>query len=316
MSELYQQLQDSIKELEQIRKVREHIGQLETRLAAEQKDLDLMEKALEKEQRDVEALEKEGLTSMFRKFIGDREEKLEKEREEYLRASLRYNQLYKSVELIRFELELLTKKEQNQETVERRIEVLLKMREDELMQLDPQVGAVLKELHAQADRLQKYTVEVEEAFSAGSAALDLVRRTEFLLRDAQGWGQRDMWSNRHRGSGYMKMQAIDQARDLANQSRHALIRFGNELKDVFKDLLLQVNMDIEEFGQFGDIFFDNLISDWMAQQKINKSLVNVTSTRQQVELVMQQLEQEKGNVNTKLADLDAQRKKMILSAKG
>jgi len=312
MTDLHQQLQDSIRELEQIRKIKEHTAELNTRLASEQAALNEMEKTLEKEQRDVEALEREGLTSMFRKFLGDREEKLEKEREEYLKASLRYNELYKSVGLIRYELDLLTKKEQNEEIVARRVDEQMKMREDEIIQLDPQTGAELKSIHEQSDRLQKYSVEVDEAFSAGSEALNFVSRTEYFLREAQGWGQRDIWT---RGSsGYMKHQAIDQARNMAAESRHALIRFTNELKDVFKVLQFQVNMDIEEFNKFGDIFFDNIISDYLAQQKINKALMNVSSTRQQVEQILGQLEQEKGNVNSKSEQLDNQRKDIILKA--
>ena len=117
MTDLHQQLQDSIRELVQIPKIKVHTAELNSRLAAEQAALDVMEKTLEKEQRDVETLEREGLTTMFRKFLGDREEKLEKEREEYLRASLRYNELYKSVALIRYELDLLSKKSANEEIV-------------------------------------------------------------------------------------------------------------------------------------------------------------------------------------------------------
>ena len=156
MSELQQQLKESIQELETIRKVSEHTAQLRERLAAEEKALLVMETTLAKEQRDVETLEREGLTSMFRKFIGDREEKLEKEREEYLRASLRFNELFKSVELIRFELDLLSKKEQSQDTVARRVETLIAYREKELLDLDPQVALVLKGINQQADKLHKY----------------------------------------------------------------------------------------------------------------------------------------------------------------
>ena len=104
MTELQQQLRESIRELEQIRKVQDHTAELRIRLKAEEKDLEVMEKMLEAEQMDVEELEREGLTTMFHKFLGDREQKLDKEREEYLRASLRFNELFKSVKLIRFEL--------------------------------------------------------------------------------------------------------------------------------------------------------------------------------------------------------------------
>ena len=313
MTELQQQLQDSIRELEQIRKIKGHTDDLSKRLAEEQAALIEMEKTLDKEQRDVEALESEGLTTMFRKFLGDREEKLEKEREEYLKASLHYNELYKSVGLIQYELELLTKKEQNEEIVARRVEVQMKMREDEIIQLDPLVGGELKNLHEQTDRLQKYIVQVEEAFNAGSEAFDLVSRTESFLRQAQGWGQRDMWSGNN-GSGYIKHQAIDQAKDCASQSRHALIRFSSELKDVFKNIQLQSNMDIDEFNKFGDLFFDNIISDYYAQQKINKALTNVSWTRGQVEQILHQLEAEKGNVNSKFEQLEQQRKDIIVKA--
>ena len=312
MTDLHKQLQDSIRELEQIRQIKEHTADLKKRLAEEQSALDAMELTLEKEQRDVETLESEGLTTLFRKFLGDREEKLEKEREEYLKASLRYNELYKSVGLIQYELDLMTNKEQNEEAVARRVEVQMKMREEEIMQLDPQTGAELKNLHDQSDRLQKYTVEVEEAFKAGSEALQYVSRAEYFLREAQGWGQRDMWgSGRH---GNIKHQAIDHAREMASQSRHALLRFGNELKDVYKDLEFQVNMDIEEFNKFGDIFFDNIISDYLAQQKINKALTNVSSTRQQIELIMEMLEREKGSIQSKTEQLEGQRKEVILKA--
>lgn len=315
MSDLHQQLQDSINELERIRKIKEHTRQLEARLDAELESLTVMEKTLQKEQRDVELLEKEGVTAMFRKFIGDREEKLEKEREEYVRASLKYNELYKSIELIKFELDLLSKKEQDEETVARRIEVQMKMREEELIKLDSKAGAELKQLHEQTDKLQKFSVEVEEAFNAGMRAFELVRRTEQLLHDAQRHGQADMWGGRSYGRGNLKHYAIDQARETASQARHALILLGNELKDVFADVMLAVNLDIEALNRFGDIFFDNLIFDWIAQQKINKSLGNVTHTRQQLEQVLHLLENEKAKVVEKTNLLEKQRKEIVLQSK-
>ena len=311
MSELQQQLKESIQELETIRKVSEHTAQLRERLAAEEKALLVMETTLAKEQRDVETLEREGLTSMFRKFIGDREEKLEKEREEYLRASLRFNELFKSVELIRFELDLLSKKEQSQDTVARRVETLIAYREKELLDLDPQVALVLKGINQQADKLHKYSVEVEEAHAAGMRALELVRGCEQNLIEAQLMGQRDMWGSKYHGTGHRKHDAIDRARDLAYRSRHELIRFGNELQDVFKGMQLDVNMTIEDFGRFTDVFFDNLITDYLIQQKISKSLVNVNGTRQRLDYIMLSVDSERGVIREKLEE---ERKKIVVSS--
>lgn len=314
MTELHQQLKESIQELEQIRKIKEHTAELEIRLIEEEKALAVMEKVLTKEQRDVEALEREGLTTMFRKFLGDREDKLEKEREEYLRASLRFNELFKSVELIRFELDLLSKKEQSQETLERRIETLIAYREKELMDLDPKVALVLKGINQQKDKLHKFSVEVEEAYTAGSKALELVRGAEQSLINARLMGQRDMWGSRHHGTGHAKHQAIDRARELAYSSRHELIHFGNELRDVYKDVKMQFNMEIEEFGRFTDVFFDNLISDYLVQQKISKSLVNITGTRQQLDMVLERLDEERVAIREKLEKLEVERKNVVVSS--
>ncbi|HSF88114.1 MAG TPA: hypothetical protein VLA46_01790 [Saprospiraceae bacterium] len=314
MTELQQQLKESIQELEQIRKVREHTAQLRERLAAEEKALLVMETTLAKEQRDVESLESEGLTTMFRKFLGDREEKLEKEREEYLRASLRFNELFKSVELIRFELDLLSKKEQAEETVARRVETLIAYREKELLDLDPKVVLVLKGINQQADKLHKYSVQVEEAHAAGIRALELVRACEHNLIEAQLMGQRDMWGSKYHGTGHRKHDAIDRARDLAYRSRHELIRFGNELQDVFKGMQLDVNMTIEDFGRFTDVFFDNLITDYLIQQKISKSLVNVNGTRQRLDHIMLNLDSERGVIREKLEKLEEERKRVVVSS--
>jgi hypothetical protein len=314
MTDLHQQLKESIKELEQIRKVKVHIAELHTRLAEEEKALAVMEQVLTKEQRDVEALEREGLTTMFRKFIGDREEKLDKEREEYLRASLRFNELFKSVELIRFELDLLSKKEQSQETLERRIETLIAYREKELMDIDPKVALVLKGINQQTDKLHKFNAEVEEAYAAGAKALEVVRGAEQSLINAKLMGQRDMWGSRQHGTGHAKHQAIDRARELAYSSRHELIRFGNELRDVYKDVKLQLNMEIEDFGRFADVFFDNLISDYLVQQKISKSLVNITGTRQQLDIALQRLDQERTVIREKLEKLEVERKAVVVSS--
>ncbi len=70
---------------------------------------------------------------MFHKFLGDREDRLQKERQDYLTASLRYNELFKSVELIRYELNLLSKKESNLNLVEKEINALMKDREKEIL---------------------------------------------------------------------------------------------------------------------------------------------------------------------------------------
>ncbi len=316
MSQLYVQLQESIREAEQIRRIKHHVIELEERLASEVNALHVMDQTLAKEQRDVEMLEREGMTTLFRKFLGDREEKLEKEREEYLRASLRYNELYKSVELIRYELELLDGKTQHLEAVERRIEVLIRERGEELRRIDPVAGKAIEDIHRQTDRLHQYSVEYVEAIAAGEKAKELVQRVEQYLREAQQWGQQDMWGGRRQPAGNMKHMAVDRARETAHHARHALIHFGEELRDVYRDREFLFDLQIEAFGKFMDVFFDNLITDWLIQQKIKTSLHNVIRIRQDIEALISEAERDRAGIHGKLEALEVERRQLILTARG
>jgi hypothetical protein len=314
MSELHQQLSDKIRQLEQIRKIKSHIGELRGRLQVEEESLAAMEKVLDKEQRDVEILEQEGLTTMLRKFLGDREEKLEKEREEYLRASLRFNELFKSVELIRFELDLLTRKERSVEAVQGEVELLMKARETEMLQGNDENARALTAIHLQTDKLSKYSVQIDEALAAGQAAMQFVRRAMDHLADAQQWGQRGMWGGQ-RGAGHMKWRSIDEARKMVVEGRHALIRFGNELKDVDDSLRVSTNLDIETFGKFGETFFDNIITDWIVQQKINKSLHAVDQMRIQVENILMHLQSVTSEIKASLQGLEKRRREIVIGGR-
>jgi hypothetical protein len=312
MSSTHQQLKASLQKLERINKIEIHIGQLTERLRTEEAALKLMEKTLAKEQRDVEILEKEGLTTMFRKFLGDREEKLEKEREEYLRAALRFNELYKSVELIRFELDVLEKKQEHRQTTEEKIKKLMQVREQELLHLDTAEAKALRNLHAQMDKLSKYSAEVEEAYIAGLAALKFVSNTERYLLSAREMSKSHFRYGRPPGSSRAKFNAIDNARKMAYQSRHALIHFGNELKDVYSDYSLQFNMELADFGKFVNVFFDNLITDYFLQQKVSQSLVNVSGTRKNLEAIMNTLNVERSTISDQELKLKREREKIIL----
>jgi len=312
MSELQIKLKEKIQEAETIRKIKSHTAQLQTRLVEEDKALAVMEQTLAKEQRDVETLEKEGLTTMFHKFLGDREDKLQKERQDYLTAALRYNELYKSVELIRFELNLLTKKVQNLGIVETEIAALIKQREAEIMQYEPAIAAQLTSLHEQVDKLHKFEVEVDEALRAGNDALDKVRKTEYYLNEGQ-FPDKQMWGGGSQ-SRIINRQAVDYARDMAYQSKQALIKLGNEYRDVYPEQPFLVNMELEDFGRFAEFFMNNLITDWIIRQKVGKSLITVRNTRFQVEHFVQQLNQEKFTITKKLEELERQRKEMIISA--
>lgn len=301
MSQLHQQLKEKIAELEQIRRIHVHTSELQLRLHQEEDALAMMDKTLDKEQRDVETLGREGFQTMFRKFLGDREEKLEKEREEYLRASLRFNELYKSVELIRFELNLLLSKAQDYEKVRDQVETLILQREEELIRYDAVKSVEMKGIYSRTDKLNQSKAQVEEALIAGQQSLRFLQMLENYLHEAK--------------HGHMRHQALDHAGDMANKARHHLIHFRNELKDVYNNLELNVNIEIQRLSDLERLgqHLGDLIADMILNQKINKFLVPVRDRLQDCELFLTKLSTEKDSIRLKLEELDKQRREIIIT---
>ena len=62
------------------------------------------------------------------------------------------------------------------------------------------------------------------------------------------------------------------------------------------------------------MFFDNLITDWIIQQKIYNALNNSLNTRDKVTRMVKLLESEKPKVDKAIADLNETKKEYVLRA--
>ena len=109
------------------------------------REVQTLEQQMRKEFEDIENLEKLGMKALFYKVLGSQEEQLEKERQEYLQASLKYDQVRKNLELLEFEYNILKKKSGNLATIEQKLNDLSVRQEKELINMP---GAAALELFA------------------------------------------------------------------------------------------------------------------------------------------------------------------------
>ena len=86
----------------QLKKAREQENQLKTKLTG-------LTSQLKKEFADVERLEGNSLSSLFHNFLGNKIEKLDKERQEYLAAKLKYESCKNELEQLKIETNKLEK---------------------------------------------------------------------------------------------------------------------------------------------------------------------------------------------------------------
>jgi hypothetical protein len=313
MNALAEEIRKLLEDQQILKKVQDRIVQIVPEIEQMRKDLIPLDQQVQKEYADVENLEKLGLKTMFYKVLGSKETQMEKERQEYLQASLKYDQVKKSLELLEFEYNLLKKKIDALPAIEKRLDELSKQQELELMNMQGNAGLELKKIYAQIETQQRMIIDINEAVKAGSTALQSLDNVIAGLQQAHNWGQWDM-SGRNPMSNHLKYTAIDKAKDWAYEANRQLKIFEKELLDVYRRIPEDFQLHLDSFNRFIDVFFDNLITDWIIQQKIHNALNNSLNTRDKVTRMVKLLESEKPKVDKAIADLNEAKKEYVLRA--
>ena len=280
-------------------------------LAAQRQRLAQLEAQLRKEERDVKALEGISLANLFRTVLGDKEQRLDKERQEFVRAKLRYDAAQSAVARLEEEVAQLRAAIRRLPELQADYQELLREKEQALAQRGGAEHAAIFELSSRLAELRSRQKELREAIAAGK---DVQGRTESMLRSldsAAGWGVWDMI-----GGGFLstmvKHSHIDDARQLAHDAQQSFRVFARELRDV--NLQLDLNIEISGFLRFADYFFDGLIADWTVQSRINKALDEIKKQQRSVTAVMQRLETDLRTVEKQLEQVAAEREAALARA--
>jgi len=257
-------------------------------LELEQEILLQYELTANKEYEDVLRLEGKSLASLFHSFLGNRVEKLYEERKEYLSAKLKYEGHKETVTQLEDEIGKQEKQVQGFGDPEAAYEYLIQSRQEELKaRNDPEYLAITGKM----ETVYLNIIELEEAVSAGKKASQGLSNAIRSMKKAKGWGTFDML-----GGGLIatavKHSHIDNAKSQVQDIQFLLKRFKRELQDVKSTYDAGLNPDISGFDKVIDFFFDNLIFDWVVQNRIHRSLNNLVETQGQVDGILLSLKKE------------------------
>lgn len=129
--------------------------------------------------------------------------------------------------------------------------------------------------------------EVQEAVNAGRQALRSLYSARERLGSARNWGIFDML-----GGGLLsdlaKRSKMNEAAELIDQAKKDLQAFQRELKDV--KVSLDLRMEIGGFLSFADFFFDNIVSDYLVQSKIEDAREQVDDAIRYIEEILNGLQ--------------------------
>ena len=307
--EKLQQLQEQMARSKQLEAMIKELRNQRDSLAAQVRELESIK--LE-EQADVDRLEGRSLAAFFYNVIGKMDEQLDKERQEAYAARVKYDAAARELEGVEADLRRYESELSALRGCEHRYDEVLKEKDDAIKAAGGSNGEEILKLEERNAFLESQKKELQEAISAGNAALSITQQVLSSLDSAEGWGTWDLF-----GGGLVadlaKHSHLDEAQGAIEQLQFQLRRFKTELADVTIQADMQVNVD--GFLRFADYFFDGLFADWAVLDKINQSQSQVQNTKSQIagvlsrlDSMMRTLEQEQVQIKSKLDTLvrDAQ----------
>jgi len=292
-------------------KIESMLTSLRTQLTQLKAEEQRLARIRSEEQTDVCRLEKASLASFFYAVINKKEEKLNKEKAEAYAAAVKHNAAVRQVEAAEYDLCALETELHGLSDAEMQYEKVFAAKAEAVKEDNPEYGAEICRIEDRLGCIAAQEHEIDEAHSAGRAALSQVSSIEGELDSAEGWGTWDLL-----GGGLIsdlaKHSHLDDAQIQIDELQDQLRRYRTELADITVQADIQAQID--GFLRFADYFFDGLFADWAVLDSIHSSQEQLSSTRLQVEEVQRRLEAMKTSLCAETGSLKARLSEIVLKA--
>jgi len=301
MDNIKKQLKTAFQNMMRKQKIEIHLINLERRIKAYEKEADRLFRIVEKEEEDYHKLERMNLHALFFKFLGTKEKELEKERQDYLMAVLKYQSSVKNLETLQFEKEVLTRQLSSLHNAEDDFNILY-AKNGHLLEAkitaSSKVKTKLKSLDLRVLNHEARIVELREAVKAGGRAETILMRLVGDLSSITQWGNSSI-SNRNKKiygqgntSSVAKKRFVNQSRKDANKANILLEHFETEIQDIQKHFKIDYRNYIKSFEDFMDIFYDNLITDWIVKKNVKNTSFAIQTIHDKVVRILAMLNKE------------------------
>lgn len=306
---IQKELDSTLQRLDTQRQINERLKSVRNNLADLYQRQKKLDKSVRKEKREYESLENRSLNSLFTKVLGNHEEKLEKERQEYLDAVLKFNEAVEEIELLEYEEGILKTKHATTADTEKELKNLLAAKEKSLLASAHPLREELIGHLKRAEGLERYRNELHKTLAIGQELKTHLERILHNLRKARDWGQQSAGSRmaRHQKYGY-----IDRAHSLLYSAKRHMQLYEQQIAYVFEAERISFAVEFPDFNSFSDVFFQNLISDWIFVNKVQATISQITAVASSVRGYNSRLEKELKQVHKEAADVVAARQATLL----
>lgn len=281
--------------------------QTRQKLQSESQKLKELTKILSKEKYDVKRLEGVSITSLFYNVLGTKEQKLDKERQEFIAAKLKHDSSQSSIKVLERDISHFESRFTALGNPEEEYDALLKEKEQLLMKVK---SKELLNIINQLSNLSAIRKELDEAISAGDEVRHELANVLNNLKSAKNWGTFDLV-----GGGILatavKHSKMDDAKQSVQKVQYLMHKFQRELSDLSGRSKFDLGVELSSFETFGDYFFDGLIFDWVVQSKINRSHQNVNNVEKDISDLVFKLCKKRNDIKKQISSLEDKRKTFI-----
>jgi hypothetical protein len=275
------------------------ISVLNKRLKFAENDVFSLLEKYEKECFDVQRIQKENISSFLLKVFGKFESRLEKEKQEEIKAKINYDRALVNLEEIKQEKQELEERLTSLHSLSLKYESELKKRRNLIQQkLSKPNGQQYTRYEKEIEKAFSQITEIEEALRAADNVKQTAYQAAESLKSAESWATCDIWIGGGIITHSIKYSHIDKAEDCFNRLTSQIETLCAELKDVSE-------LEIEDFTQITstqraiDFWFDNIFTDFSVRSQIRENM-------NRVDLLINQVDEIKNMLNGKLEELNQQ----------
>lgn len=240
-----------------------------------------------KEEADVARLEGRSLAAFFYNVVGKMDEKLDQERREAYAARVKYDAAVRELHAVELDLSGCDEELMTLSLCEEHFRMCLEEKAAAIKACGSPGGFEILRLETCLQTLECQMKELNEAVDAGNSALFTAKNIQAFLDNAQEMGTWDLF-----GGGQLADAGghdhLDDAQSMVEKLQIQLRRLRTELTDVNIDADIQIR--IEGFSRFADVFFDGLFADWTLMDQIQQARDQIGQTRTEIENILRKLD--------------------------
>jgi len=294
-------------EIFQVEKSNKRLSDIEFQLEVLYRDLGTHKTKMEKEHEDVRKLEKISAHKLFGTILGNQQEQLEKERQEYLQAVLEYNSIAREIDLLRYEQEVLFNKPRDISKLRHSLDYFLKVKEQRILYQNSKLATTIKELNYELDQLQTFLREVKEAIAVAKVVDQVLLKAFTKLKKVKDFQYKKM-KGAGKYSSIAKKSFIDEAIKDISEINFYLGKLDNELSDIYTRYPF---FSIYKYQDFVNSFYDYLISDWILQNKLNNAIQCLKSAIDEVKIVLKRLDRDRSKTEASIKEIMKIKKELV-----